>query len=276
MKGIITHGGLLPKTIRHLKKAAPTILTILGAAGVVVTAISAVKATPKALKLIDEDERYHGLDYEEKGYGPTKIEMVKIAWSCYIPTAIIGLTTISCIFGAHVLNKRTQATLISAYGFMHQSYQKYKSAAKKVYGEDADRKIVEQMNQGAYARGAFSCAEIYHSDTEKDEDKLWFYDSFGKRSFQSTLAAVINAEYFANRDFAMNGFLFLNQFYNFLGIPETQEGDIIGWAAEPYYENCISPWLEFSNDTTTLEDGMECYTICNVFEDPYVLSEDYH
>lgn len=37
-----------PKIGRSLKKASPTILTCIGAAGVVATAVLAVKATPKA------------------------------------------------------------------------------------------------------------------------------------------------------------------------------------------------------------------------------------
>ena len=40
--------GLVPKVERFLKKASPTILTCIGAAGVVATAVMAAKATPKA------------------------------------------------------------------------------------------------------------------------------------------------------------------------------------------------------------------------------------
>ena len=41
-----------PKIGRSLKKASPTILTCIGAAGVVATAVLAVKATPKADKVM--------------------------------------------------------------------------------------------------------------------------------------------------------------------------------------------------------------------------------
>jgi len=44
-----------PKIGRSLKKASPTILTCIGAAGVVATAVLAVKATPKADSLIKAD-----------------------------------------------------------------------------------------------------------------------------------------------------------------------------------------------------------------------------
>lgn len=51
-----------PKIGRSLKKASPTILTCIGAAGVVATAVLAVKATPKA----DMTEiRRHDADSDE-------------------------------------------------------------------------------------------------------------------------------------------------------------------------------------------------------------------
>ena len=46
-----------PKIGRSLKKASPTILTCIGATGVVATAVLAVKATPKADSLIKADSR---------------------------------------------------------------------------------------------------------------------------------------------------------------------------------------------------------------------------
>ena len=48
-----------PKIGRSLKKASPTILTCIGAAGVVATAVLAVKATPKAD--IDFPQKLHRL-----------------------------------------------------------------------------------------------------------------------------------------------------------------------------------------------------------------------
>ena len=44
--------GLVKQTGKALKKASPTILSILGVVGVVTTAVLAVKATPKALERI--------------------------------------------------------------------------------------------------------------------------------------------------------------------------------------------------------------------------------
>ena len=44
------------KAVRALKRASPTMLSCFSAAGVVATVVLAVRATPKALRLIDDRE----------------------------------------------------------------------------------------------------------------------------------------------------------------------------------------------------------------------------
>ena len=61
-----------------LKRNGSIILTVLGGAGVVATAVTAVKATPKAIKLIEVYE-------EQKGENLTTLEKVKVAGPNYSP-----------------------------------------------------------------------------------------------------------------------------------------------------------------------------------------------
>ena len=117
-----------PKIGRSLKKASPTILTCIGAAGVVATAVLAVKATPKADSLIKADSRRN---HDGDPYAATKLEAVKSCWKCYIPAAATGVATIICIFGANTLNKK--ASLASAYALVNRSYSDYKHKLKELY-----------------------------------------------------------------------------------------------------------------------------------------------
>ena len=96
----------------YLRKASPTILSGLGAAGVIVTSVLAVHATPKALRKIRADSKVNH-DGDPEAY--SKLEAVRSAWVCYIPAAISGTATIFCIFGANVLSKHQQAALTSAW-----------------------------------------------------------------------------------------------------------------------------------------------------------------
>ena len=81
-----------------------TILTVLGGVGVVVTSVLAVKATTKAMRLINEAE-------QEKGEELTKWEIVQSAGPVYLPSLVMGIATIACIFGANVIGRRQQAAL---------------------------------------------------------------------------------------------------------------------------------------------------------------------
>lgn len=128
----------------YLRKASPTILSGLGAAGVIVTSVLAVRATPKALRKIRADSKTNH-DGDPEAY--SKLEAVKSAWVCYIPAAISGTATIFCIFGANVLSKRQQAALTSAYALLNDSYNNYKDKLKELYGEEAHQKIVDAINR---------------------------------------------------------------------------------------------------------------------------------
>ena len=150
MKGPSMIGSLLQKSKVYLKQSSPTILTCVGAIGVVATSVLAVKATPKAVDIIRARE---GIDHEGNYYAPTKLEAIQSCWKCYIPAALVGLSTIACIFGANVLSKRNQASLVSAYALLNQSYQQYRKAAKAVYGEDADEKIKIEAAKNVYDFG---------------------------------------------------------------------------------------------------------------------------
>ena len=101
-----------------VKRNASTILTGLGGIGVVATTITAVKATPKALRLNEEAEK-------EKGEKITKWGMVKIASPSYISTTGLCLATMACVIGAEILNQQRQASLLSACVLLDQSYKDY-------------------------------------------------------------------------------------------------------------------------------------------------------
>lgn len=239
----------------YLKRSSPAILTCLGAIGVVATSVLAVKATPKAVDIIRARE---GIDHEGNYYGPTKLEVIQSCWKCYIPAALVGLSTIACIFGANVLNKRNQASLASAYALLSESYQQYRKAAKAVYGEDADSKIKAQMAKDTYVSA--DGYSVYSADMDLESERILCYDLFSKRYFTSTMAAVLNAQYHINRNLQLRGEVSINEFYEFLGIDKIENGDNIGWSIDEFIEGGTI-WLDFDNRHTVLDDGLECCVI---------------
>lgn len=244
--------------ISYLKRGSPIILTCIGAVGVVATSVMAVRATPKALDLIHKNSR---INHDGDPYAYTKAEAVQSAWKCYIPSVLIGTSTIVCIFGANILSRRQQAALTSAYTMLNESYKQYRQAAKKVYGEDADNKIHTEMAKDAKVASSDWGYQVYNMDMDPASEQLLFYDLTSKKYFTTTMAAVLNAQYHVNRNLSLRGDCSLNEYLSFLGVDGVDKGDEVGWDISYMVEELESYWLDFDNYKTILEDGLECIII---------------
>lgn len=142
---------LINKSVVRLKRGSPTVLTCLGVAGVVATTVSAVMATPKAIEKIRKDSL---INHDGDPCGYSKTEAIRSAWVYYIPSTVIGVSTITCIVGANVLNRHQQASLSSAYALINKSYKQYAEQAV-----DAAAKAASSASQASgYASTANSRA----------------------------------------------------------------------------------------------------------------------
>lgn len=227
-----------------VKRNASTILTCIGGAGVIATSVMAVKATPKALMLIVNAR-------EEKGESLTTMETIQVAGPAYIPSVLVGVSTIACIFGANALNQRQQAALMSAYALLDNSYKEYKSKVVDLYGEEADLRIREELAKDKYTGDG----------KPSDNDTVLFYDEFSGRYFNSTMVDVLKAEYEINKKLSTWGGAYLNEFYELVGLPVTDYGDHLGWSAAGMYEAYWEEWLDFCHEKFMLDDGLEGYII---------------
>lgn len=240
----------------YFRNNSSTILTCVGIVGVVATAIMAVKATPKATKMLTDAQ-------EEKGEKLTKTEMILTVAPAYIPTVITGAATITCIVSANILNKHQQAAITSAYALLDQSFKDYKGKVVELYGEDTDREIRDEIAKDKYNE----------SDMKYGSQQL-FYDEFSKRFFESTSFKVQQAEYYLNRDLTMRDYAYLNEFYEYLDIDEIDSGWKLGWSTGSCLAAYWQPWIDFNHRKVTMEDGVE-YTIITMFQEPFADFEDY-
>ena len=246
---------------------ASTVLTCLGGVGVVVTSVMAVKATPKALKKIETAE-------QEKGEGLSKWEIVKATGTTYIPTILVGASTIACIFGSNILSKRRQANLASAYALLNESYKQYQNKVKELYGEDAHQEIMDAIaaekaeNMAVQAPGYVNNNRLY-VDEKCGETRL-FYDEYGDRFFETTLEQVISAEYHLNRNYTLRGYTVLNEFYDFLGLEPTDYGSEVGWVANDDGKY----WIEFHHQEINIK-GVDCILISMPFAPDLEWQEEY-
>lgn len=251
-----------------LKKNASTILTCLGAGGVVATVALAIKATPKALDKIqcakvDKGEeilhklREGALEKSDAGYilpKLTAIETLQACWKEYLPTVAVGTGSLICIFGANVLSRRQQASLASAYAALESAYQGYRRKVCSILGPDTDamiEKAVEQEKQ-----------DIEDDLPPWDEVQTFYLPCCGKAAFfERTMEEVVQAEYHINRNLVLRGEVTLNEFLSFLGLDAVEEGDVIGWDCYIGETQYGYRWIDFNHRHYVTDDGL---TVCSI------------
>lgn len=232
--------------LKKLKKNLPTILSVAAGFGVIFTGISSARDTIKAQK-------------ESTTVG-------KVA--SYIPTVAIAGGTIACIIGSNRISKKQYASLFAAYTLLENEYQKYKKGVKEILGEEAHQKVVEHIVKSDCnppdiwtANFIGEIQELIPSNLTDPDQLRTFYDLRSCRYFESTLARVIQAEYYLNRDMNLGRFITLNDMYAYFGLEGIPGGDDVGYdVCDEYY------WLDFNHKLMTLEDGMEVIGIDVAFD----------
>lgn len=224
----------------------------------VATTVTAVKATPKAIALLDRAK-------EEKGEELTKLEVVKIAGPSYIPAVVIGASTIACIFGANVLNRKAQASLMSAYALVDNGYKDYRKKVDELYGEEA----------GGQVRAAIAKDKYEEQDVDPPEDgKRLYYDYYSERYFEATPAQVKTAEYELNRKLMLDDCVYLNEWYYLLDLEPLEHGLDFGWSTCENSDAYWQTWIDFQHEKVVMDDGLECI-IVSFNQEPYPDFEDY-
>lgn len=242
------------KVTEFVGKNASTIYAVLGSVGVVASSASAAWSAILIKEKLDDISKKEGreLDINEK--------LRAILPMCIAPTTI-GLATIMCLVRLAVINKETQSSLLGAVALASNRYSRYANKIKEKFGEEVHNEVQKEIIAeesspvSVYSSVYFDSSSVDFED--ENEEKHLFYDSFSKRYFESTFQNVLRAEYYLNRNFSLGDIPSLNDFYEFLGIQKTDEGEILVW------DNCEGDfyWIDFNHIKTTLDDGMEFWVI---------------
>lgn len=230
---------------RKLKNNGATILTIIGSIGLVATAVLTAMETPKALGLVADAEN-------KKEDKLTKAETVVVVAKAYIPAISVGVASIACIFGANILNKKTQASLMSAYSFADQMYKGYRKKNIELFGEENDKAIMKELARQNYS---------YHGiGIDSPDAKVTWVDSISGRTLEAYEREIMDAEYHFNRNYTIRGEANVNEWLMFLGLPEIRNGDNLGWSTtQELY------WVDFEHRKVINDDGSVVYFIDPVY-----------
>ena len=230
------------------KENGATILTGLGVAGVVSTAVMAARATPKAISLLAEKEMYKQENY---GESLTRFEKALAMAPAYIPAILMGTATTACILGANHLNKVRQTELLAAYACLDASFKDYQAKVKDIFGEAGEKKVREELENERFI------SEKYGDPAEK---KL-FYDEFSKRYFEMSMFEILKATYDANRMYNILGEMSLNQLYEFFNLAPTELGEGLGWNASKEFACGQYAWIDIRWEPIETPDNLEAFGI---------------
>lgn len=236
---------------RATSKHAPGLLTGVGIAGMIVTTVLAVKATPKALQLVEDKRDELELGTEEK---LKPVEVVKATWKCYVPAVVTGGVSIACLIGANSVNARRNAALATAYNLSATALAEYKDKVVETIGEKKERDIREKVAENKLKKEPSSKSQIIVTGDGSSR----FYDDITKRRFISDIEKVkriqneLNARMLEGEDYVS-----LNDFYYELGLEGVNFGEDIGWTVRNGRSGMIK--IDFSAHLD--DDGIPCIVL---------------
>lgn len=234
-----------------LNKNAPTILTGAGVVGFIATTAATIRATNKANAVLPDitkeiAEVKTRLEVESdvldekiktkalvKVYTDSSLTMAKI----YAPTLVLGSASIVCVLAGHGIMLKRQASLVAAYTALDAGFKVYRKRVAERLGEDEELKLYRRPNTKIIE----SCddegtpCEIEVFDEEDSVSPSVYSKFFDETSTNWSKTPDYNRFFlqrqqeWANNRLRANGFLFLNEVYESLGLQRTQAGQIVGW-----------------------------------------------
>lgn len=227
-----------------VKKHSPEILTGIGIAGMITTTVMAVRATPKALILIEEKK--DELEVNEL----TPKETVQAAWACYIPAAVTGTVSIACLIGAGSVNIRRRAALATAYTLSESALKEYQEKVVETIGEKKEQGIRDSVAKEKIERHPVSTQQVIITE----RGNTLCYDSASGRYFKSDMEKLKKAENELNWRMRDEMFISWNDFNYEVGLPHMSMGDDLGW-------NIDTGYLELRFSSQIADDGEPCLVI---------------
>lgn len=247
----------------YLKKHSPEILVVTGVVGVVASAVMACKATPKAIKIVEETKkdlelRQYAADHpqqveggytEEEHKKDVTIVTTKAALSVaktYAPSILLGAVSITAIFtGSNILRKRNMA-LGAAYAALDTGFKEYRKRVVDRFGEDMDKELKYNIKKEEIEETVVD-ENGKEKKVKKTVEKVgepalspytfcfdecctcWQRDPEHNKWFLAT------QQKYANQKLKARGYLFLNEVLESLGIRPTKAGQVVGWMYDEKY-----------------------------------------
>lgn len=248
---------IVHKSMFQLKKHSPEILIVGGVIGTVTSAVMACKATTKLSDILEEsketidkihevasDEAYADRYSEEDAkkdmtitYVQTGLKIAKL----YAPSVILGALSIGCMVASNNILRKRNIALAAAYATVDKSFKEYRGRVVERFGEAVDRELkynikakkIEEMEidpETGKEKKVKKTIEV--ADIGEHSMYARFFDEScegWERNAEFNLMFLRQRQQYANDLLRARGYLFLNEVYRMLGLPETKAGQVVGW-----------------------------------------------
>ena len=278
-----------------VKNAAPEIMVVGGVIGIIGATVMACRATLKAEEIIDDTkEKLDKIEraYEEynpdvidpecdkepyteedkkhdtiKAYAQAGVGFIKT----YGPAVALGTASVMCIFGSHKIMRNRNIALAAAYGVLDKGFRKYRERVKEELGDRVDHHFmhgsedvtieekVTDEETGKVKKEKHKGLAIPSTDYEGYN--RWFDSSSTQwePSLEYNLTFLKQAQEYFTLRLQARGYVFLNEVYEYLGLPCTWEGQCVGWI-KGYGDDYVS--FRFEESTFAgLEDRGTYYVV---------------
>lgn len=241
-----------------LKKHSPEILIAVGVVGTVASAVMACKATLKVHEVTDNSKRdiddihvavekgktKSGEDYSKEDskkdlaivYAQTGLKFVKL----YGPSVALGAVSLGCVLTSHKIIRKRNIALAAAYATVDSSFKDYRKRVVERFGKELDRELkyniktkeVEEtvIDENGKEKTVKKNVEVVDPNTYSQYARFFDDGCAGwEKNAEYNLMFLKQQQNYANDRLKTKGYLFLNEVYDMLGIPQTQAGQVVGW-----------------------------------------------
>ena len=221
---------LFCKLLEKAKQNAPGILAGTGIGLMITGTVLAVKATPEAMRRIEEKK-------EEEGHDSlTPAQTIQAVWKCYLGALIATVGGASCVVGSlREGNKRQAALMMTANAGENvvQTLRDYREFVADKLGKRKEAEVYNQAMQEVVNRNP-PPEDMNREFIDGQAPKPVCYESFGGRYFYVSYETVLKAVNELNHEIntGLDGYVSLNDFYEKIDVPRTELGNLLGWSVE--------------------------------------------
>lgn len=231
---------ILAKSEKFAVDNSPVILTVIGVAGTVSTAVLTGRASFQAALLIRDEE-------PEEAYLDT-LDRVRLVWPLYVPAVATGSLTVAAIIMSHKISTGRTAALAAAYTISEKAFEEYRVKVVERLGEKKEQVVQAELAQAKVDQNPIGKREVIVSSGE-----VLCYDEFTGRYFNSTVERIRAAMNNVNSKVLNDNYCSLSEFYSMVGLATTSMSEEVGWNVDKLMD------IRFS--TVLSDDGRPCISV---------------